>query len=124
MTVDEQERRLQALLQPSPGSTPVLFPASRYATVGTTVLDPDGDHPIVHLLRRFVPRPEQLPVLGTHVVTAGERTDHVAAAVFGDPELFWRLCDGNRVVFPEDLVQEPGRRLRVTAPEGTPGAAP
>jgi hypothetical protein len=124
VTVNEQEQRLQALLQPPPVSASVLSPTSRYATVGTAVLAPDDERPIVYLLRRFVPRPEQLSVLGTHVVVAGERTDLVAAAVFGDPELFWRLCDGNRAVFAEDLVREPGRLLRVTAPEGTPGAAP
>jgi hypothetical protein len=123
VTVNEQEQRLQALIQPPPVTATVLSPTSRYATVGTAVLDPEGERPIVYLLRRLVPRPEQLPLLDTHVVVAGERTDLVAAAALGDPELYWRLCDGNRAVFPEDLVREPGRRLRVTAPEGTPGAA-
>ena len=53
---------------------------------------------------------------------AGERTDIIAGAELGDPELFWRLCDGNRTVFAEDLVQQPGRRLRITAPQSVPGS--
>ncbi|MGY1690604.1 LysM domain-containing protein [Geodermatophilus sp. SYSU D01105] len=120
MTINEQEQRLRDLLQPAPAA--VVSPTSRYATVGTAVFDPDGERPIVYLLRRLVPRPERLPQRDTYVVAAGDRTDRIAAAVFGDPELFWRLCDGNRAVFPEQLVQESGRRLRITEPEGTPGA--
>ncbi|SES74966.1 LysM domain-containing protein [Geodermatophilus poikilotrophus] len=121
MTINEQEQRLRDLLQPAPAA--VVSPTSRYAAVGTAVFDPDGERPIVYLLRRLVPRPERLLQRDTYAVSAGDRTDRIAAAVFGDPELFWRLCDGNRAVFPEQLVQEPGRRLRVTEPEGTPGAA-
>jgi hypothetical protein len=124
VTINEQEQRLQALLQPPPVGASVVSPTSRYAAVGTAVLDPDGEHPVVYLLRRFVPHPERLLTVGTHVVVARDRTDIVAAEALGDPELFWRLCDGNRAVFPEDLVQEPGRRLRITAPEALPGSSP
>ncbi|WP_369255302.1 LysM domain-containing protein [Geodermatophilus amargosae] len=122
MTVDDQAQRLQALLQPLPSSATLVPPTSRYAGVGTAVSDPDGERPVLYLQRRFVPQPDRLATLGEHVVVAGERTDHVAAAELGDPELFWRLCDGNRAVFPEDLLREPGRRLRVTSPEGIPGS--
>ncbi len=120
MTLNDQEQRLRDLLQPGPAT--VVSPTSRYAAVGTAVFDPDSDRPVVYLLRRLVPRSERLLQRDTYVVAAGDRTDRIAAAVFGDPELFWRLCDGNRAVFPEELVQEPGRRLRITEPEGTPGA--
>lgn len=122
MTINEQEQRLKDLLQPPPA--PVVSPTSRYAAVGTAVFDPDSDRPVAYLLRRFVPHPERLADLGTYVVVAGDRTDRAAASAYGDPELFWRLCDGNRAVFPEELVEQPARRLRITAPEGTPGAAP
>jgi hypothetical protein len=124
VTVDEQQARLAALLQPPPLGATRFPPGSRYAGIGTDVYDADGDRPIVHLRRRFVPHPQRLATIGQHVVSAGERTDHIAEKKFGNPELFWRLCDGNRAVFAEDLVGEPGRRLRITAPEGTPGVTP
>jgi hypothetical protein len=123
VTIEDQGQRLQALLQPLPFGAILFPPTSRYAGIGTAVYDPDGERPIRYLLRRFVPHPERLAPLGEHVVVAGERTDQIAAGApeLRDPELFWRLCDGNRAVFPEDLVRDPGRRLRITAPEAAGG---
>jgi hypothetical protein len=121
MSVEDQDERLLALLQPPPLTASLFAPSSRYAGLGTAVLDPDGERPVVYLLRRFVPRPERLTAIGRHVVDAGERTDHIAAARLGDPELFWRLCDANRATFAEDLVGDPGRTLWITLPE-TAGA--
>ena len=59
-------------------------------------------------------------IIGEHVVTQGERLDHIAARYFGDPELFWRLCDANRAMRPEELTETIGRRLGITLPEGVP----
>jgi hypothetical protein len=36
-------------------------------------------------------------------VADGERLDLIAARFLGDPEQFWRLCDANRTLRPEDL---------------------
>ncbi|MGH7229842.1 MAG: LysM domain-containing protein, partial [Nitrospiraceae bacterium] len=40
----------------------------------------------------------------------------------GDPEQFWRLCDANAAMRPEELTGIIGRVLRITLPEGIPGA--
>ena len=40
----------------------------------------------------------------------------------GDPEQFWRVCDANRAMRPDELTETIGRRLRITLPEGIPGA--
>ena len=50
----------------------------------------------------------------------GERVDHLAAKYLGDPGLFWRLCDANGVINPQDL-ESVGRRVRISLPEGIPG---
>jgi hypothetical protein len=55
------------------------------------------------------------------VVTEGERPDTIAATLAGDPEQFWRVCDANRVLHPEELACI-GRRVRITLPEGVPAA--
>jgi hypothetical protein len=68
-----------------------------------------------------MPQPESEAVIGEHVVIAGERLDHLAARHLGDPELFWRICDGNRALRPEELTETIGRRLAITLPEGVPG---
>ena len=75
-----------------------------------------------YVSRRFLPDPDRLSVQGEHVVVEGDRPDNLAATTFGDPELFWRLCDANRVIFPDELVATIGRRIRITLPEGIPGA--
>ena len=94
-------------------------PSSRYHGIATRKLELPGE-PIVYLARRFVPQPERFSALGDHVVTSGERLDHIAARHFGDAELFWRLCDANRALRPDDLL-ELGRRLVITLPEGVAG---
>jgi hypothetical protein len=99
----------------------MIGPLSRYATVEqATLVLPDGRE-IRYLRRRFVPHPEQLASFDESVVRLGDRLDRIAAATLGDPELFWRIADGNRAVRPAELVEEPGRRLRITLPEGMPG---
>lgn len=95
-------------------------PTSRYHGLGMRVhLDRDGrEH--VYVARRFVPDPQGFATLGLHVVRIGERLDVIAAHYLDDPEQAWRLCDANRAMHPRDL-EEPGRRLRITLPEGIPG---
>jgi hypothetical protein len=106
-----------------PGGLPqtVSFPpTSRYSGVPLAVTEVNGRE-VRHLTRRFVPGPERFAAIDEHVVTEGERPDTMAAARLGDPELFWRLCDANNVLHPSELVDEIGRRIRVTLPEGIPG---
>ena len=97
---------------------PRFPPNSRYADIETTTLTgPDG-RPVVYLRRRFVPPPERFQVVQEHGVTQGDRLDRLAAMYLGDPELFWRLCDANRAIRPDELVEQIGRRLRITLPDG------
>jgi len=98
------------------------FPSSsRYHGLATAKLKrPDGTV-VTYLRRRFVPQPENFATIGEHRVAQGERLDHIAARHLGDPEQFWRLCDANAVLRPEELTETPGRRVRVTLPEGIPG---
>ena len=96
-------------------------PSSRYARVEIAAIDAGGE-PVAYLRRRFVPQPERFAVVGEHTVMRGERLDHLAAHYFGDPELFWRICDANRALRPEELTETAGRRLAITLPDGVQGA--
>lgn len=101
----------------------MLFPAnSRYQNVETTkLMVPDGTE-VAYLKRRFVPPPERFTLLQEHVVVEGDRLDNITARYLGDPEQFWKVCDANRAMRPDELTEEIGRRLRITLPEGIPGA--
>jgi len=100
----------------------VIFPpTSRYALTPTaTFVRADGS-PVTYLKRRFVPAPESFALLQRHRVLQSERLDNIAAQQLGDPEQFWRLCDANRALRPEELTETTGRELRITLPQGIPG---
>jgi hypothetical protein len=102
-------------------STNNFSPASRYYGIETTTLETPEGKTIVYLRRRFVPSPERFDLLQEHVVKQGERLDNITAQYLGDPEQFWRVCDANGAMRPEELTETPGRRLRITLPEGIPG---
>jgi hypothetical protein len=96
-------------------------PTSRYYGIETTTLETAQGKIIVYLRRRFVPLPERFALLREHVVKQGERLDNITAEYLGDPEQFWRVSDANGAMRPEELTETPGRRLRITLPEGIPG---
>ena len=96
-------------------------PTSRYYNVETETLEMADGRTIIYLKRRFVPPPENFTLLQEHVVAEGDRLDNITAGYLGDPEQFWRVCDANRAMRPDELTETIGRRLRITLPEGIPG---
>lgn len=96
-------------------------PTSRYYGVEMAMLPADDGHTIAYLRRRFVPPPERFDLLQEHIVADGERLDLITAQYLGDSEQFWRICDANNAIDPNELTEEAGRQLRITLPEGIPG---
>ncbi|HYJ84091.1 MAG TPA: hypothetical protein VEW26_14760 [Allosphingosinicella sp.] len=95
-------------------------PESRYhGSEVRSFTAPDGVE-IVYLARRFVPEPGRFRTLSVHVVAQGERLDMVAARLVGDPEQYWRLCDSNGALWPEELEASEAR-VRITLPADVPG---
>jgi len=94
---------------------------SRYAATGIATCTLADGREVNYVKRRFVPQPESLALLGTYSVSEGDRLDNIAARVIGDPEMFWRICDGNRELRPAALTEIVGRVLRITLPQGIPG---
>lgn len=96
---------------------------SRYYTTETAELVTTDGKTIVYLRRRRVPQPEEFTTLQEHRVVEGDRLDNITAQNIGDPEQFWRLCDANNAMQPEELTEPVGRTIRITLPEGIPGNA-
>ena len=97
-------------------------PTSRYFGIETTTIETRAGKSCAYLKRRFVPGPERFATLQEHLVIQGDRLDNITARYLGDAQQFWRVCDANRAMRPEELTEELGRRLRITLPEGIPGA--
>jgi hypothetical protein len=99
------------------------FPAdSRYHGVPTRFFTAPDGRQIPYLARRFSPPPEAFATMAYRIVVEGERLDQIAAQTIGNAEAFWLHCDANRAIWPEEL-EEPGREIRLTLPEGIPGPA-
>src|SRR5215510_14790935 len=99
-----------------------MFPAtSRYFGIETTTIETSDGKVHAYLRRRFIPQPERFTTLQEYSVVQGDRIDNLAARFLGDPLQFWRMCDANRAMRPEELTEVIGRRIRITLPEGIPG---
>jgi hypothetical protein len=97
-----------------------IGPTSRYAGLAVKQhVEPDGTV-VPYLERRFPPRPEALETIGTHRMGPGERLDHAAETLLGDPEAFWSLCDASGTLDPAEL-ERPGAEVRVAAAQGVAG---
>jgi hypothetical protein len=106
---------LQTLVAQQTSLQSTLFAAnSRCAGIGTATLSLPQGKTIIYLLRRFLPLAERFQLLQEHTVTQGERLDNITAQFMGDPTLFWRLCDANNAMRPEELIETIGRELRIT----------
>jgi hypothetical protein len=94
-------------------------PTSRYVSLETTTIevpDPDGGtREIRYVRRRVIPSAEDATTLVEHTVAQGERLDRITARYAGDPTQFWRICDVNNVLKPEEL-EETGRVIDIAVP--------
>lgn len=97
-------------------------PTSRYYGVPTKTFQTADGATVVYLSRRFVPGSDAFATLATHTVVAGERMDIVSAAAFGAPLAYWRICDANDAMRPDDLTAQVGRVLTIPLPQGLPAA--
>jgi hypothetical protein len=65
-----------------------------------SVVAPDGTQRHVVALRLLLPR---LVRVDQYQMREGEGVDLIAARLYGDEGLWWRLLDGNPVRFPLDI---------------------
>jgi hypothetical protein len=95
-----------------------MFPrTSRYYGIDTaTYITAEGKE-IVYLSRRFLPDLSSMTVFTRHTVTQGERLDNITARYLGDPEQFWKICDGNNALRPDDLTKEIGSIILIPMPK-------
>ena len=96
-----------------------MFPAnSRYAGIEVVKWTTAAGREIAYLRRRFLPPNGAASAVTEHVVTQGERLDNITARYLGDPEQFWRVCDANHAMNPDELTAPAnlGQRLRISFP--------
>jgi hypothetical protein len=99
-------------------------PESRYNGVPLATFTLSDGRTVRYLRRRLLPDASMLATIGEYRVVDGDRLDNLAASLLGDPLAAWRMADANVVLRMESLVEETGRRIRITLPEGVPAAPP
>jgi hypothetical protein len=87
----------------------MFFKGSRYEKVPDRTISAATGRVIRYKTTRFIA--EAAAIVG-HLVTADERLDHIAWQHFRDAERFWRICDANRALWPDDLLEE-GETIRI-----------
>ena len=93
----------------------MFFRGSRYADVGEEeITDSRGREIRFKKIRRITTPQGHL----AHTVNQGERLDHLAHRYFRNPERFWRICDANHAMWPDDLMSEVGRTLLIPPSQG------
>lgn len=112
---------LKELLEAGVLSTNSFPPNSRYHGTEFASLKQEGGEEIVYLRRRFIPAGENYSLVQHHTVVDGDRVDNLATHYLGDPELYWRLCDANEVMHPDELTESVGEKIAITLPENVPG---
>ena len=83
---------------------------SRYAGVKDAELVDGKGRTITYKRIRFIPTPT--PMRG-HIITEGERLDHISHFYYKDARRFWRICDANAAMFPDDLADDIGRKIKI-----------
>jgi hypothetical protein len=97
-----------------------MFPVtSRYYGIEVVTLETPDGRTVAYLRRRFLPPAGRSTVFTEHLVTEGDRLDNITARYLGDPEQFWRVCDANNAMRPDDLTapDEIGQRLQIPLPQ-------
>jgi hypothetical protein len=101
-------------------AAPGYPPDSRYSQTGTITATLSDGRTVTYLRRRFIPDTDALQTIIWHEVTAVDRLDTLAATYYGDSQLWWMIADANGESDPDELLV-PGRRIRITHPQGFNG---
>lgn len=88
----------------------------RYHDIEKAEYELSDDREVTYRRRRFLPGGDSMKTLTRLTVEEGNRLDLITAATLGDPEQFWRVCDANDILDPNEL-EIVGRRVRVPIPK-------
>lgn len=93
----------------------MFFKGSRYERVKVLELSDENGRSLRYKKTRFIP---QTTAQLIHITTAGERLDHIAYKYFRDAERFWRICDANGTMWPDDLTAEANETILIPPSSG------
>jgi hypothetical protein len=112
---------LNQLLAAGAVTQPAFGPESRYSALPLATHTSSRGEELRYVTRRFIPPPERFALLQTYRIRQGDRIDNLGASLAGDPLFYWRICDANLALDPDDVTAVVGATIRITLPAGIPG---
>jgi len=91
-------------------------PNSRYYNLPQRKTTAADGTEVAFVGRRIIPAVERYRALDRVRTKRHSRIDGVAAAAFGDPEQYWRICDANGEEEPARATEPEGRLLLIPLP--------
>jgi len=88
----------------------MFFKGSRYEKVEEAKIIAASGKTVKYIRIRFI---AETAAIQQHKVAQAERLDLIAQQHYKDPLLFWRICDANKAMLPDELVAEVGRRILI-----------
>lgn len=88
----------------------MFFKGSRYEKVKDAEITDARGRTVKYKRIRFIP---ETPAVKQQIVAQGDRLDLIAHNNYQDPELFWRICDANKAMLPDELLIEIGKRILI-----------
>jgi hypothetical protein len=114
---------LETIIQSAAGTGAPTKSSSRYYGARVKMFTGPAGVQAAYLERRIIPQPDIYTSTIDYVVAEGDRLDNLAAKFFGDPLLFWIICDVNGAVDPDELTAQPGRAIRIPIASAVPAGA-
>jgi hypothetical protein len=74
---------------------------SRYANIADATYQDASGRQFAYKVLRLTPF---APTILVHTVVQQDRLDLLANTYYSDPQQFWRICDGNLAMRPDDLL--------------------
>ncbi len=114
---------VQSMVAAAAGTGGPTNPNSRYYGDAIQFYTCANGVQVAYLQRRIIPPASVYTSLQRYAVSAGDRLDNLAYKFFGDPILFWMICDANSAVDPDELTAEPGSSIKIPLAAGIPPGA-
>jgi hypothetical protein len=93
----------------------MFFKGSRYEKVAEAEWTDASRRSVRHKKIRYI---QDTSANFSYRVAQSDRLDLLAERFYRDPERFWRICDCNVALWPEELLEQPGRELLIPTSEG------
>lgn len=111
---------LQTLVASAAGTGGPTNPSSRYYGFAIENFTRADGVQVAYLQRRIIPQSDIYTALQSYAVVDGDRLDNLAAKFFGDPILYWMICDANNATDPDEVTAQVGQSIQIPLASSIP----